>query len=116
MNWNDYIDESYEYMLVAVTEAGLLHSNLNEKNLRDEIEEIAYNVVQEKDEYTAEKDVYGIIFDEFARLDLDDTWYLGRFLDAIRDSYPVKADKIAQMAANEINIDAVLQYCLEFED
>lgn len=116
MNWNDYIDKSYERMLAAVVEEGLTHSDLDEKTLRNEVTDIAYTVVQEKNEYTAEKDVCGIVFDELAREDLDESYYLNMFLLAVQDCYPVKADRIAQMAANEINIDAVVQYCLEFDD
>lgn len=116
MNWNDYIDKSYERMLAVVTEEGLTCGDYSEEALRNEVTDIAYTAVQEKNEYTAEKDVCGIIFDELAREDLDDSYYLHRFLEAVRDCYPVKADRIAQMAANEINIDAVVQYCLEFDD
>lgn len=116
MNWNDYIDKSYEYMLAAVNDIGFPQSDLSEKALRNEVEDLAYTLVREKDDYTSEKDVCGIVFDDSAREDLEETYYLGQFLDAVRDCYPVKADRIAQMAANEINIDSVVQYCLEFDD
>lgn len=47
MNWNDYIDKSYEYMLTAVAEAGLTQGDYSEEALRDEVTSIAYITVRE---------------------------------------------------------------------
>ena len=97
MNWNDYIDKSYEWMLVCANDEGA------------RIEDIAKSAIIQKDEYTADKDVREIIFDDFAREDMDDFHWTDHFLHAVLDCNPVSADRIAQRCANEINIDRVCQ-------
>lgn len=114
MNWNDYIDKSYEWMLVCANDEGCVQAyGMLPDELRARIKDIAENAIIQKDKYKADTDVQGIIFDELAREDMDDFYWLGRFLDAMRDCNPVSADRIAQKCANEINIDCVYQYCLE---
>ena len=114
MNWNQYIDRSYEWMLICANDEGCVRAyNMPLDELRARIEDIAENAVIPKDEYTADKDVREVIFDDLAREDMDDSYWLGRFLDAVRDCNPVSADRVAQRCANEINIDCVYQYCLE---
>lgn len=114
MNWNDYIDKSYEWMLVCANDEGCVRAyGMPLDELRARIEDIAENAIIKKDVYKADKDVREIIFDDLAREDMYDSYWLGRFLDAVRDCHPVSADRIAQRCANEINVDCVYQYCLE---
>lgn len=114
MNWNDYIDKSYEWMLVCANDEGCVQAyGMPLDELRARIEDIAESAIIQKDVYKADKDVREIIFDDLAREDMYDSYWLGRFLDAVRNCHPVSADRIAQRCANEINIDCVYQYCLE---
>ena len=114
MNWNDYIDKSYERMLEAADSLGCVRAySMSPEELRSRLEDVAEMAICAKDRYYAERDVRDIVFDEFAREDMDDSYWLGRFLDAVRDNNPVSADRVAQKCANEINIDCVYQYCLE---
>lgn len=113
MSWNDYIDKSYEMMISKLAEEGYYRAyNRPLEDLWSAVEEMAETVIA-KNEYQAEKDVLGIIFDEYAREDMDDMYWLGRFLDAVRDNNPCSADRVAQKCANDINKDAVYHWLLD---
>lgn len=114
MNWNDYIDKSYEWMLICANDEGCVRAyGMPLDELRARIEDIAENAIIQKDVYKADKDVREIIFDDFAREDMEGSYCIGAFLMALVDGDPIAADRIAQECANEINIDCVYQYCLE---
>ena len=117
MSWNNYIDDSYEAMISEVVDEGIPSKDnyFSKDELYNEVAAIAKDVHYVRHEYLAEKWVCSIIFDEFAREDMGEK-YFPQFIKAIEDCDPIKEDSIAQECANEINIDAVIQYCLEYED
>lgn len=115
MNWNDYIDKSYENMIACVgSENKNYLRNLSQEELRKFVDDIATIEYIEKDRWHAEQDVKDIIFDEFARYDMDDTYWLGRFVTCLSANNPIMADRIAQKCANDINSDAVYHWVLDY--
>ena len=113
MTWNDYIDRSYEMMISKLAEEGYYRAyNRPLEDLKSAVTEMA-DVIIEKSEYQAEKDVLDIIFDEYAREDMDEMDWKKSFFDEIYMGDALAADRIAQKCANEINKDAVYQWLLD---
>lgn len=116
MNWNDYIDKSYEMMISKLADEGYYRAyNRPLEDLKSAVEEVAKTVI-EKSEYQAENDVLGIIFDEFAQEDMEEMGKRMPFFAALCIESALAADRVAQKCANEINKDAAYQWLLDSLD
>lgn len=113
MSWNDYIDKSYEMMISKLAEEGYYRAyNRPLEDLKSAVEKVAEDIIP-KDEYRAEENVLGIIFDEYAQEDMDEMDWKKSFFGEIYMGDALAADRIAQECANEINKDAVYQWLLD---
>lgn len=115
MNWNTYIDKSYENMITILFETGKGGlRTLTEEQQNLFVSSLAYVASIQKDYLIALRDVSEVVFDEDMRVYLNQMHLDEAFVESVRENDPIKADQIVQQAANDINVGVVREWLEDF--